>query len=158
MPDTSLFPVAESNARTAWIDAARYERMYDQSLRDPQGFWREEGKRLHWMKPYTKVKNTSFSGDVSIKWYEDGALNASYNCIDRHLATRADQTAILWEGDSPHEHRHVSYSELSESVCRLANVLKSRGVKKGDRVTIYMPMKIGRASCRERVEGVVGGR
>jgi acetyl-CoA synthetase len=140
MPDTSLFPVAESNARTAWIDAARYERMYDQSLRDPQGFWREEGKRLHWMKPYTKVKNTSFSGDVSIKWYEDGTLNASYNCIDRHLATRADQTAILWEGDSPHEHRHVSYSELYESVSRLANVLKSKGVKKGDRVTIYMPM------------------
>jgi acetyl-CoA synthetase len=140
MPDTSLFPVAESNARTAWVDAARYERMYEQSIRDPQGFWREEGKRLHWMKPYTKVKNTSFTGDVSIKWYEDGTLNASYNCIDRHLATRADQTAILWEGDSPHEHRHVSYSELHESVSRLANVLKSRGVKKGDRVTIYMPM------------------
>jgi acetyl-CoA synthetase len=140
MPDTSLFPVAEMNARTAWIDAARYERMYDQSLRDPQGFWREEGKRLHWMKPFSKVKNTSFSGDVSIKWYEDGTLNASYNCIDRHLPTRADQTAILWEGDSPTEHRHVSYSELHESVSRLANVLKSRGVKKGDRVTIYMPM------------------
>jgi acetyl-CoA synthetase len=140
MPDTSLFPVAESNARTAWIDAARYERMYEQSMRDPQGFWREEGKRLHWMKPFTKVKNTGFTGDVSIKWYEDGTLNAAYNCIDRHLATRADQTAILWEGDSPHEHRHVSYSELHESVCRLANVLKARGVKKGDRVTIYMPM------------------
>ncbi|HEV2548638.1 MAG TPA: acetate--CoA ligase [Stellaceae bacterium] len=140
MPDTSLFPVAESNARTAWIDAARYERMYDESLRDPERFWREEGKRLHWMKPYTKVKNTSFTGNVHIRWYEDGTLNASYNCIDRHLATRADQTAILWEGDSPHEHRHVSYSELHESVCRLANVLKSRGVKKGDRVTIYMPM------------------
>jgi acetyl-CoA synthetase len=140
MPDTSLFPVAESNARTAWIDAARYERMYDQSLRDPQAFWREEGKRLHWMKPFTKVKNTSFTRNVHIRWYEDGTLNASYNCIDRHLATRADQTAILWEGDSPHEHRHVSYSELHESVCRLANVLKARGVKKGDRVTIYMPM------------------
>jgi acetyl-CoA synthetase len=140
MPDTSLFPVAESNARTAWIDAARYERMYDRSIRDPEGFWREEGKRLHWMKPFTKVKNTSFTGDVSIKWFEDGTLNASYNCIDRHLATRADQTAILWEGDSPNEHRHVSYSELNESVSRLANVLKSHGVKKGDRVTIYMPM------------------
>jgi acetyl-CoA synthetase len=140
MPDTTLFPVAESAARTAWIDAARYERLYDRSIRDPDGFWREEGKRLHWVKSYTKVKDTSFTGDVHIKWFEDGTLNASYNCIDRHLATRADQTAILWEGDSPTEHRHVSYSELHESVCRLANVLKSRGVKKGDRVTIYMPM------------------
>ena len=140
MPDTSLFPVPESAARAAWIDAAGYARMYERSIRDPDGFWREEGKRLHWMKPYTKVKNTSFTGDIHIKWYEDGTLNAAYNCIDRHLATRADQTAILWEGDSPSEQRHVSYGELHDSVCRLANVLKSRGVKKGDRVTIYMPM------------------
>ena len=91
-------------------------------------------------KPYTKVKNTSFTGDVHIRWFEDGTLNASYNCIDRHLATRADQTAIIWEGDSPEEQRHITYAELHENVCRLANVLKARGVKKGDRVTIYMPM------------------
>ena len=140
MSSTSLFPVPEDLARTAWVDAATYARLYEQSLKDPDGFWREQGKRLHWMKPYTKIKNTSFTGDVRIRWYEDGTLNASYNCIDRHLAQRADQTAILWEGDSPTEQRHVSYAELHENVCRLANVLKARGVKKGDRVTIYMPM------------------
>ncbi|HZB93347.1 MAG TPA: acetate--CoA ligase [Stellaceae bacterium] len=138
--DTSLFPVPEPVARGAWIDEATYFSLYERSLRDPDGFWGEQGKRLHWIKPYTKVKNTRFTGDVAIKWYEDGTLNAAYNCIDRHLATRADQTAILWEGDSPNEHKHVSYAELHDSVCRLANVLKSRGVKKGDRVTIYMPM------------------
>ncbi len=138
--DTSLFPVPESVARTAWCDEASYFRLYEQSLRDPEGFWREQAKRLHWIKPFTRVKNTRFTGDVSIKWYEDGTLNAAYNCVDRHLATRADQTAILWEGDSPNEAKHVSYAELHENVCRLANVLKSRGVKKGDRVTIYMPM------------------
>jgi acetyl-CoA synthetase len=132
--------VPEPVAREAWVDEAAYFRLYEQSLRDPDGFWGEQGKRLHWMKPFTKVKNARFTGDVSIKWYEDGTLNAAYNCIDRHLATRADQTAILWEGDSPHEHKHVSYAELHESVCRLANVLKERGVKKGDRVTIYLPM------------------
>ena len=138
--DTSLFPVPESVARNAWCDEASYFRLYEQSLRDPEGFWREQAKRLHWIKPFTRVKNTRFTGDVSIKWYEDGTLNAAYNCVDRHLATRADQTAILWEGDSPNESKHVSYAELYENVCRLANVLKARGVKKGDRVTIYMPM------------------
>jgi acetyl-CoA synthetase len=138
--DTSLFPVPEPVASEAWVDEAAYFRLYEQSLRDPDGFWGEQGKRLHWIKPFTKVKNARFTGDVSIKWYEDGTLNAAYNCIDRHLATRADQTAILWEGDSPHEHKHVSYAELHDSVCRLANVLKARGVKKGDRVTIYLPM------------------
>jgi acetyl-CoA synthetase len=138
--DTSLFPVPEPVAREAWVDEAAYFRLYEQSLRDPDGFWDEQGKRLHWMKPFTKVKNARFTGDVSIKWYEDGTLNAAYNCIDRHLAERADQTAILWEGDSPHEHKHVSYAELHDSVCRLGNVLKAHGVKKGDRVTIYLPM------------------
>jgi acetyl-CoA synthetase len=137
---SSLIPVPESLARSAWLDAAGYDRLYAESLRDPEKFWGEQGKRLHWSKPYTRVKNTSFTGDVSIRWYEDGKLNASYNCIDRHLATRADQTAIIWEGDSPDVQRHISYSELHENVCRLANVLKSRGVKKGDRVTIYLPM------------------
>jgi acetyl-CoA synthetase len=140
MSDNSLFPVPPETAERAWIDEARYFEMYERSLADPDGFWGEEGKRLHWIKPYSKVKNTSFTGDVSIKWYEDGTLNASYNCVDRHLAERADQTAILWEGDSPHESKHVSYAELHENVCRLANVLKAHGVKKGDRVTIYLPM------------------
>ncbi len=140
MSSTTLFPVPETLARQAWVDEAQYFRLYDESLRDPDRFWGEHGKRLHWIKPYTKVKTTSFTGDVRIRWYEDGTLNAAYNCIDRHLAERADQTAILWEGDSPSEHRHVSYAELHENVCRLANVLKARGVKKGDRVTIYLPM------------------
>src|SRR5690348_4941207 len=136
----SLFPVPESIAREAWVDAAGYQKMYEASLADPAKFWSEQAKRLHWIKPFTKVKDSSFTGEVHIRWFEDGVLNASQNCIDRHLAERADQTAILWEGDSPNEHRHVSYAELHENVCRLANVLKSRGVKKGDRVTIYMPM------------------
>ncbi|HEX3500052.1 MAG TPA: acetate--CoA ligase, partial [Stellaceae bacterium] len=137
---SSLIPVPESLARSAWLDAAGYDRLYAESLRDPEEFWGEQGKRLHWSKQYTRVKNTTFTGDVKIRWYEDGTLNASYNCIDRHLATRADQTAIIWEGDSPDTHRHISYAELHENICRLANVLKSRGVKKGDRVTIYLPM------------------
>ncbi len=140
MPDTTLFPVPADLADSAWVDEAKYFELYEESVADPDKFWGEQGKRLHWIKPYTKVKNTSFKGEVSIKWYEDGTLNASYNCIDRHLATRPDQTAILWEGDSPSEHKHVSYAELYENVCRLANVMKAQGVQKGDRVTIYLPM------------------
>jgi len=137
---SKVFPVPSSVAERAWVDEPKYFRMYEESLKDPDKFWGEAGKRLHWIKPYTTVKNTSFTGDVRIKWYEDGTLNVAYNCVDRHLPLRADQTAILWEGDSPSEHRHVSYAELHESVCRLANVLKAQGVKKGDRVTIYLPM------------------
>jgi acetyl-CoA synthetase len=137
---STLIPVPESLGRSAWIDEAGYCRLYEDSVRDPDKFWGEHGKRLHWMQPYKRVKNTSFTGDVRIRWYEDGTLNASYNCVDRHLATRADQTAIIWEGDSPSVQRHISYAELHENVCRLANVLKGRGVKKGDRVTIYLPM------------------
>ncbi len=140
MSSPTLFPVPPTLAKSAWIDEAGYFRLYEQSITDPEGFWREQAKRLHWTKPFTKVKDVDYRGEIRIRWYEDGKLNASYNCIDRHLATRADQTAILWEGDSPSEHRHVSYAEMHENVCRLANVLKQRGVKKGDRVTIYMPM------------------
>ena len=140
MSNTNFFPVPDQIARDAWVDAAKYQRMYDQSIADPDAFWGEHGKRIHWFKPYTKVKNTSYQGDVSIKWYEDGTTNVAYNCIDRHLATRADQTAIIWEGDSPEESRHISYAELHQNVCRLANVMKRHGVKKGDRVTIYLPM------------------
>ncbi|NTU76358.1 MAG: acetate--CoA ligase, partial [Alphaproteobacteria bacterium] len=133
-------PIKDSAASDSWIDAVRYAEMYERSLRDPDGFWGEQGKRLDWIKPYTKVKNTSFDGDVSIRWFEDGSLNVAANCIDRHLPLRAAQTAIIWEGDSPSEQRHISYAEMHDAVCRLANVLRARGVKKGDRVTIYMPM------------------
>jgi acetyl-CoA synthetase len=140
MSSTNLFPVPEAIARSAWTDEAGYFKLYQRSVDDPEGFWREQAKRISWIKPPSKIKNVDFSGKVHIRWFEDGTLNASYNCLDRHLATRADQTAILWEGDSPSEHKHVSYAELHEDTCRLANVLKARGVKKGDRVTIYLPM------------------
>jgi acetyl-CoA synthetase len=140
MTSPSLFPVSAEIASAAWIDEAKYKRMYEESVRDPEKFWREQGRRLQWMKPYTKVKNTTYEGNVSIKWFEDGTLNASANCLDRHLEKRGRQTAILWEGDNPSEQRHVSYAELHEAVCRLANAMKAKGVKKGDRVTIYMPM------------------
>ncbi|WP_029040927.1 acetate--CoA ligase [Cucumibacter marinus] len=133
-------PPAEIAAR-AQIDAAKYEDMYALSIADPDAFWGEQGKRLDWIEPYTKVKNTTFEyPDVSIKWYEDGVLNVSANCIDRHLETRGDQTAIIWEGDNPDEDKHITYRELHEHVSRLANAYKAMGVKKGDRVCIYMPM------------------
>ncbi|MGA3304444.1 MAG: acetate--CoA ligase [Stellaceae bacterium] len=140
MPDNELFPIPREAAQNAWVDEARYFEMYADSIKNPDKFWAEHGKRVDWIKPFSKVKNASFTGNVSIKWFEDGTLNVSANCIDRHLKLRADQTAILWEGDDPKESRHVSYSELHESVSRLGNVLKNVGVKKGDRVTIYMPM------------------
>jgi acetyl-CoA synthetase len=140
MPDDPLIPVAEEMATHALIDRAKYEEMYKASVTDPDAFWREHGRRITWIRPYTKVKNTTFGGKVSIKWYEDGTLNACANCIDRHLPQRADQTAIIWESDDPTKDAHITYRQLHEQVCRFANVLKSRGVRKGDRVTIYMPM------------------
>ena len=140
MSNTNFFPVPDEIAESAWIDAAKYERMYAESISNPERFWAEHGRRLQWIKPFTKVKDVSYTGDVHIRWFYDGVLNASANCLDRHLNQRADQTAILWEGDDAKEHRHVSYGELHQTVCRLANVLKAQGVGKGDRVTIYMPM------------------
>ena len=140
MSNTTLFPVSPEWAKKAWADETKYAQMYERSIKDPEGFWGEQGKRIAWMKPYTKVKDVAYSGDVHIRWFHDGTLNASVNCIDRHLATRADQTAIIWEGDSPSEQKHISYSELHQNVCRLANTMKKHGVKKGDRVTIYLPM------------------
>ena len=137
---TNVVPVPEAIAKAAWLDEAGYFKLYQQSVDDPEGFWREQAKRISWIKAPTKIKDVDFSNKVHIRWFYDGTLNAAYNCLDRHLPTRADQTAILWEGDSPSEHRHVSYAELHEDVCRLANVLKAQGVKKGDRVTIYLPM------------------
>ena len=141
MSDEMVFDVPADIAANALIDDAKYKEMYEASVADPDGFWGEHGKRIDWIKPYTKVKNTHYgTDDVSIKWYEDGSLNASVNCIDRHLETRGDQTAIIWEGDEPDQDAKITYRQLHEEVCRFANVLKARGVKKGDRVTIYMPM------------------
>jgi acetyl-CoA synthetase len=140
MTDHSYFPVKPEVARTAWVDEAAYARMYEQSIADPAAFWGEQGKRIDWIKPYSKVKDVSFTGDVHIRWFQDGELNVSANCTDRHLATRGDRTAIIFEGDDPSDSRHITYRELHEQVSRLANVLKKHGVKKGDRVTIYLPM------------------
>ncbi len=140
MPHGNVFPVPPEFARKAWVDAAKYQAMYERSTKDPEGFWREHAKRIDWIKPFTKVKDVSFTGDVHVKWFHDGTLNASANCIDRHLKTRANQTAIIWEGDSPTEQKNITYAELHQSVCRMANVMKKHGVKKGDRVTIYLPM------------------
>src|SRR5262249_30294176 len=123
------------------IDGAKYQEMYARSIEDPQRFWGEAGKRIDWFNPYTRVKNTSFDPHhVSIKWFEDGATNVAHNCVDRHLERRGDQVAIIWEGDDPKEDARITYRELHAQVSRFANVLKSRGVKKGDRVTIYLPM------------------
>jgi len=139
MSGRNVIPIS-AHPQVGKISEADYFRLYGQSLVDPDHFWAEHGKRIAWIKPFTKVRNTAFEGDVHIAWFEDGTLNASYNCIDRHLPRRAEQTAILWEGDDPGEERRVTYRELHEAVCRLANVLKARGVQKGDRVTIYLPM------------------
>src|SRR5690242_351151 len=115
--------------------------MYKRSMTDPQGFWAEHGKRIDWFTPFTKVKNTSFDPHkVSIKWFEDGVTNVAHNCIDRHLPKRANQTAIIWEADDPSKSKHITYAELARRVGLFANVLKAHGVKKGDRVTIYLPM------------------
>src|SRR5262252_10519049 len=125
----------------AFIDDAKYRAMYERSIKDPHGFWAEAGKRIDWFKPFTKVKHSSFdTHNVSIKWFEDGITNAAHNCIDRHLAARGDQVAIIWEGDDPRADRKITYRELHAEVSRFANVLKARGAKKGDRITIYLPM------------------
>ncbi len=137
-----LYPVPEALARTSQFGPDAYAAMRQQADADPEAFFAEQAKRLDWIKPFTKVKDVSFDPhDLHIRWFEDGVLNASANCIDRHLATRGDQSAILWEADDPAAPpRAISYAELHREVCRFANVLKRRGVKKGDRVTIYMPM------------------
>ena len=137
----SLIPVPEEWKTRAFMTKAQYEAAYAESVRDPDSFWGKEAQRLDWLTPFTKVKNVSWDPDnLSIKWFEDGALNVSANCIDRHLAMRGDQTAIIWEGDDPNDSKHITYRQLHAEVCKFANVLKSRGVQKGDRVTIYMPM------------------
>ena len=137
-----VYPVSPEWASRAWIDDKAYRSLYERSIKDPVEFWGEMGRRIDWIKPYTQVKNTSFgpSPDVSIKWFEDGTLNVSVNCIDRHLKTRGDQIAIIWEGDDPTQDEKITYKQLHARVCKFANVLKVLGVEKGDRVTIYLPM------------------
>ncbi|WP_050528464.1 acetate--CoA ligase [Pseudorhodobacter aquimaris] len=138
----TVYPASDEFAASAHVDAAGYEAMYSASAADPAAFWAEHGKRIDWIKPYTKVKNTSFEpGNISIKWFEDGQLNVSANCVDRHMTTRANQTAIIWEPDHPDTPAlHITYAQLLENTCRMANVLKAHGVTKGDRVVIYLPM------------------
>jgi len=141
MSDNQLFTPSAEIAKHAHIDDAGYQAMYQRSITDSDSFWAEHGKRIDWIKPYSKISSVSYQkADLQIKWYEDGTLNAAANCLDRHLATRGDQTAIIWEGDEPDQHKHISYKELHAEVCRFANALRARGIKKGDRVTIYMPM------------------
>ena len=141
MTEEQLFPVPTETARAALVDDAQYQAMYAASLADPEAFWAEHGKRIDWIKPYSQIKDVSYAADdLHIKWYYDGTLNVAANCLDRHLATRGDQTAIIWEGDDPADDKHITYRELHAEVCRLANALKGLGAKKGDRITIYMPM------------------
>jgi acetyl-CoA synthetase len=138
---SKTYPVSPGWKQRAFIDHAKYEGLYAWSIADPDSFWAEQARRIDWIKPFTSVKNASFGPDsVSIKWFEDGVTNVAQNCIDRHLPRLANHTAIIWEGDDPKDSRHITYQELHDEVCRLANVLKAHGVKKGDTVTIYLPM------------------
>jgi acetyl-CoA synthetase len=135
-----LFAVSPEWSKRAWIDTKKYVQMYERSILEPEKFWAEQAKRIDWYKPPTKIKDVAYTGKVHIRWYYDGVLNASYNCLDRHLAKRGDQTAIIWEGDNPKEDARITYKDLHARVCKLANAMKALGVKKGDRVTIYLPM------------------
>ncbi len=141
MSEEQIYPVPAATAKAAWCNNDQYLEMYKRSVEDSAGFWAEQGKRIDWIKPYTEVRDVNFNApDVHIKWFHDGTLNASANCLDRHLAKRGDQTAIIWEGDDPKVSKAITYRELHQQVCKFANVLKSLGIKKGDRVTLYLPM------------------
>ena len=141
MEQDMIFEPSADLAKSALIDANGYAALYRDSISNPDQFWAEHGKRIDWIKPFSQISDVSYDAkDLHIKWYADGTLNAAANCLDRHLATRGDQTAIIWEGDEPDQHRHITYRELHEEVCKFANVLKANGAKKGDRITIYMPM------------------
>ena len=142
MSDIKTYAPSDEFVANAHVDAAKYDEMYAASISDPDGFWGAHGKRIDWIKPYTQVKDVSYAyGNVSINWYADGTLNVAANCIDRHLATRGDQTAIIWEPDDPSDAAlHITYKELHAQTCKMANVLKGMGVEKGDRVIIYLPM------------------
>jgi len=138
---SKIYPVIPAAEERTNVNKQRYEEMYSQSVEDNTEFWSEQARRINWIKPFSKVKDISWDReDVYIRWFEDGTLNACYNCIDRHLETRGDQTAIIWEGDDPARDEHITYSDLHQRVCRMANVLKKLGTKRGDRVTLYMPM------------------
>ncbi|NVK18555.1 MAG: acetate--CoA ligase [Methylocystaceae bacterium] len=137
---SDIYPVNPEIAAKAHADNDKYLEMYKQSVEDPETFWGEHGKRIDWFKPYTKVKNSSFEGNVDIKWFEDGTTNVAHNCLDRHLEKRGDQVAIIWEGDDPSDSENITYKDLHERVCKLANAMKARGIGKGDRVTLYLPM------------------
>ncbi len=138
---SKIYPVIPAARERTHVDKQRYEEMYSQSVENNTEFWSEQARRINWIKPFSKVKDISWDRkDVYIRWFEDGTLNACFNCIDRHLDTRADQTAIIWEGDDPARDLHITYRELHQRVCRMANVLKELGTKRGDRVTLYMPM------------------
>ncbi|MED5300538.1 MAG: acetate--CoA ligase [Pseudomonadota bacterium] len=141
MTEQSLIKVTDEVKRTALIDNEKYLQEYERSINDPENFWAEHGQRIDWIKPYTRIKDVSYSEkDLHIKWFYDGTLNVSSNCLDRHIEKRGDQTAIIWEGDDPKEDKRISFKELHSEVCKFANALKELGVKKGDRITIYMPM------------------
>ncbi len=140
MTNENIFPISPEWKKHAHITKEKYEAMYKQSLEKPEDFWASQAEHFTWHKKWSKVKNTSFTSPVSIKWFEDAKLNITENCLDRHLKERANQTAIIWEGDNPDESKHITYKELHEQVCKLANVLKDIGIKKGDRVSIYLPM------------------
>jgi acetyl-CoA synthetase len=141
MSDETVYSVPDDWADRAWVDNEKYIEMYQRSVDDPDGFWGEHAHRVDWITPFTKVKNTDFTGDVSIKWFEDGEINVAANCLDRHLSRRANQTAIIWEPDDPSEDaRYITYREAFDEVSRMSNALKMMGAKKGDRITIYMPM------------------
>lgn len=141
MSHPHTYPISDAIAQRALLSVEQYRQLYQQSVNDPESFWREQGHIIDWITPYQKVKNTSFDpGHVRIRWFEDGTLNVSANCLDRHLAERGDQTAIIWEGDDARESQVLTYRQLHQAVCRFANVLKGQGVAKGDVVAIYMPM------------------
>ncbi|MGB1045680.1 MAG: acetate--CoA ligase [Candidatus Puniceispirillaceae bacterium] len=141
MDQQPIFQPSDALAKHAHIDADGYQALYGESIADPDAFWAKHGKRIDWIKPYSQISDVSYDAkDLHIKWFADGSLNAAANCLDRHLAERGDQTAIIWEGDEPDQQRHISYKELHEDVCKFANVLKANGAKKGDRITLYMPM------------------
>ena len=141
MTQDRLFAPGKETVENALIDDDGYKAMYAESIADPDAFWAEHGKRIDWIRPYGRISDVSYdAGDLHISWFADGTLNAAANCLDRHLATRGEQTAIIWEGDDPADSRHITYAELHEEVCRFANVMKAEGAKKGDRITIYMPM------------------
>ncbi len=160
MSESKIYAVPAGYAQATTLSESDYQRLYAESVNNPEAFWANEAKCVEWSKPFTKVKDVSFDrDDFHVRWYEDGEINLSYNCLDRHLATHPDKTAIIWEGDHPSEQKQVSYRELHREVCRFANALKGEGVKPGDRVTIYMPMipetavamlACARARCRKK--------